>query len=228
MVYTEDMARYPRLVVPGLPHHVTQRGNRGQMVFRTVFDLQKYCSMADHYLTQTGVDVLAFCLMPNHVHFILVPHEADSLARAIHRMHTAYALYSNQAWQNTGHLWQGRFYSCALDAMHLYNAVRYVELNPVRAGIVRRAATYRWSSARAHLLGKETPIALGSDDILSGCVGDWSDYLREDIYDDFSMLREKTKTGRPCCSMATCHRIEETTGRAVFARNLRLSRNFAG
>ena len=198
------------------------------MVFRTVFDLQKYCSMADHYLTQTGVDVLAFCLMPNHVHFILVPHEADSLARAIHRMHTAYALYSNQAWQNTGHLWQGRFYSCALDAMHLYNAVRYVELNPVRAGIVRRAATYRWSSARAHLLGKETPIALGSDDILSGCVGDWSDYLREDIYDDFSMLREKTKTGRPCCSMATCHRIEETTGRAVFARNLRLSRNFAG
>jgi putative transposase len=224
------MARYPRLVVPGLPHHVTQRGNRGQPVFRSPIDLRKYCAIADRCLEETGVEVIAFCLMPNHVHFVMVPPDEDSLSKTIHRMHTTFALYSNLAWGCSGHLWQGRFFSCALDETHFYNALRYVELNPVRAGMVERPSEYRWSSARAHLLGRPSPIELGRypDPVLEG-ISDWSAFLEAGIHRDFSEIRAKTKTGRPCCSIETCHRIEEQTGRTVLPQPThRMSQSLIG
>jgi len=223
MVYTEIMARYPRLVVPGLPHHVTQRGNRRQRVFRSQYDLSKYCSIADRCLYEAGVRVLAFCLMPNHVHFILVPPESDSLSKAVQRMHTSFSLYSNLAWQNCGHLWQGRFYSCALDATHLYNAIRYVEMNPVRAGLVQKPSLYRWSSARAHVFGHSSPIELDTGSLVAALIDDWDAYLNEASGDDFSMLRDRTKTGRPCCTLDMCHRIEEETGRTVLTKSCRFT-----
>ncbi len=214
------MARYLRLVVPGLPHHVTQRGNRGQTVFRSQMDLRKYCAVADRCLEENGVEVMAFCLMPNHVHFVLVPPEEDSLSKVMHRMNTTFALYSNLTWSCSGHLWQGRFFSCALDETHLYNALRYVELNPVRAGMVVRPVEYRWSSARAHLLGRPSPIELGRNrsPVLEG-ISDWGEFLQAGTHrGDFSEIRARTKTGRPCCSIETCHRIEERTGRTVLPR----------
>jgi putative transposase len=149
------MARLARLVVPGLPHHVTQRGNGRSRTFFSDADYALYRDLLAENCRAAGVEVWAWCLMPNHVHLVLVPREADGLRRALAVTHRRYAGIVNARRKRTGHFWQGRFGCVALDDAHLAAAIRYVALNPVRARLVARPQDWRWSSVRAQLGGKD-------------------------------------------------------------------------
>src|SRR5208283_3411900 len=130
------MPRMARIVIPNLPHHVTQRGNRRGKVFFSDKDRQQYLRLLQYYRLRYGLNVLAYCLMDNHVHWVVVPKRESALAETLRDAHANYAVEVNHAIRNSGHLFQGRFFSCPLDNEHLWAAVRYVVRNPVRAGIV--------------------------------------------------------------------------------------------
>src|SRR6516164_1641080 len=148
------MARLARLVIPGVPHHVTQRGNGGARTFFGDADYTLYRDLLAHHCRAAGVEVWAWCLMPNHVHLVLVPSDADGLRRALAPAHRRYAGAIHARRKRAGHFWQGRFGAVAMDERHLAAALRYVSLNPVRARLVERAQDWRWSSTRAHLRGR--------------------------------------------------------------------------
>jgi len=145
------MPRIARVVAVGFPHHITQRGNYGQTVFEDEEDYLLYLKWLEKYCKKYSLKIWAYCLMSNHVHLIGVPMNENSLAKSLNAINMRYAQYLNQKRMVKGHLWQGRFYSCILDERHLYAAVRYIENNPVRAGIVKRPWEYKWSSARIHV-----------------------------------------------------------------------------
>ena len=149
------MPRVARIVVPGVPHHVTQRGNNRQTVFFSDDDRRFYLALLKENSERFRLPVWAYCLMPNHVHIVATPADEDSLAKGIGRTNFRYARHINRLRRRCGHLWQNRFYSCALEEVHLWWAVRYVERNPVRAGLVRLPWRYGWSSASAHLGGAD-------------------------------------------------------------------------
>jgi len=152
------MARLARVVVPGVPHHVTQRGNGRARTFFDDADYALYRDLLAEHCGKADVAVWAWCLMPNHVHLVLVPSDADGLRRALAAVHRRYAGIIHARRKRTGHFWQGRFGAVAMDEDHLAAALRYVSLNPVRARLVARAQDWRWSSARAHLTGKDDGI----------------------------------------------------------------------
>ncbi len=133
------MARLARIVIPGLPHHLTQRGNRRGRTFFQEGDYAFYLDLLAESCVKAGAEVWAYCLMPNHVHIILVPSDEDGLRRTFADLHRRYTGFVNARARTTGHLWQGRYGSVAMDDAHLLTAVRYVSLNPVRARLVRRA-----------------------------------------------------------------------------------------
>ena len=145
------MGRNARCILPGLPYHVTQRGTNRQKVFFSIAQHKTYLGLITRHREDAGVRVLAYCLMSNHVHFVVVPERVDSLAVLFRRVHGGYAQAVNAAMGRSGHLWQNRFYSCPLSERHLWVALRYVEANPVRAKLAGAAAEYRWSSAGVHL-----------------------------------------------------------------------------
>ena len=144
------MVRQARVVVPNVPHHVTQRGNNSQDVFFVDDDQRVYLSYLRDSAIRYGMTVSAYCLMTNHVHLIVTPTTEKSLAKALGRTHLMYAQYINRLHDRLGHLWQSRFYSCPMDENHMYNAAAYIELNPVRAGMVKVPWDYVWSSAGVH------------------------------------------------------------------------------
>jgi len=149
------MPRAKRLIISGRPHHVTQRGNRRQQTFFSDADYRAYEDLLIQWTDKEGVDLTAYVLMPNHVHLILVPHLDGSLARVLREVHTRYTRRVNFHKDWRGHLWQGRFYSVPLNDEHFENAVRYVELNPVRGALADQPWQYRWSSAHAHRRGED-------------------------------------------------------------------------
>ena len=192
------MPRTSRVVAVGYPHHITQRGNYGQDIFETPQDYLQYLAWLKECTKKYSFQVWAYCMMKNHVHFVGVPMESDSLARTFNTLHQRYSLYFNKKKDVKGHLWQGRFYSCVLDERHLYAAVRYVENNPVTAKIVKEAHDYQWSSARAHVLGEPDEILFGGLYLLDG-MEDWSAYLAEKGDEKLiKNIRQVTRTGLPC------------------------------
>ena len=191
------MPRIARVVVPGIPLHVTQRGIRRTDVFADDTDRLLY-----HWLLKTTaahfqLRFYAYCLMTNHVHFVVVPGRPDSLWKTIHRVHSVYSYRFNRRQGLSGHLWQGRPFSCPLDDTHLWAAVRYVERNPVRTGIVERAEDYIWSSASAHCNGD-------IDDLLdpnwpaTDEITEWSSWLTEEDVQEVERVRKSTFSGKPC------------------------------
>ena len=192
------MPRLPRIAIPGLPHHVTQRGNRKVEVFIDDTDRHVYLKLLTKYCTELALRIWAWCLMNNHVHLIAVPSRENSLSLALQRTHGDYAGYFNSRHSKTGHLWQGRFYGTVLDEPHLWNAVRYVERNPVRAGIVKRATDYRWSSAAAHC-GLRPDRLLSNDLPLLAAIPNWETWLGGiEKEEDLRLIRDRTHSGRPC------------------------------
>jgi len=191
------MPRKARLTAPGLPHHVTQRGNRRCQVFFDDGDYQQYLVWMARYTQAALVRVWAYCLMPNHVHFILVPSDYDGLARMLRPLHSHYAQHINSAHGWDGHLWGQRFYSTVLDWDHLSCAVRYVERNPARAGLVVRPEEYPWSSATSHCTGRSHPV-LSPDLPLLGTVPDWAEWLAVEQDEELlADLRIRTARGIP-------------------------------
>ena len=154
------MARLARVVFPGVPHHVTQRGNGGARTFFGDDDYAFYRDLLSLHCREAGVEVWAWVLMPNHVHLILNPADPDGLRRALAKVHRQYAGRVHARQKKTGHFWQGRFGAVAMDEAHLAAALRYVALNPVRARLVERAQDWCWSSARAHLNAREDGVTL--------------------------------------------------------------------
>lgn len=206
------MSRVARIVVPGYPHHVTQRGNRRADVFVDDDDRRFYLAKLRQYGLQHGLDIWSYCLMTNHVHFIAVPSTESALAATYHDLHSIYSLRFNQRHGFSGHVFQGRFYSSVLDEKHLWAGIRYVERNPVRAGMVHVAAAYRWSSAPARCAGKSDPI-LSDDFPPAGVIEDWAEWLRDEEDDATEALRMATRTGRPCGSLHFMKRLENLLGR---------------
>jgi putative transposase len=190
------MARIARVVVPGIPHHITQRGNRRMETFFSDRDYREYLYLMAEWANRCKVQVWAYCLMPNHVHLIVVPESEDGLGRAIGEAHRRYTRYINfqKGWK--GHLWQGRFASFPMDEQYLIAAARYIELNPVKARIVKKPEAYRWSSAKAHLQG-EDDILVKVEQLLS-LIPDWEGLLSSDLTEkEYETLRRHEKTGRP-------------------------------
>lgn len=213
------MARLARVVVPRLPHHVTQRGNRGQQTFFRDEDYALYKTLVAERAAEAGTEVWAYCLMPNHVHLILVPSDEQGLARALGEAHRRYTRIVNAREHWKGYLWQGRFASFPMDESFLLAAARYVELNPVRAGLADRPEDWPWSSARAHLEGR--PDGLVAPEPLLEMVGDWRTFLDSDGDPKsraFEALRSGERTGRPLGDDAFLAGLEAQTGRQLKRR----------
>ena len=213
------MVRQARVVFPGVAHHVTQRGNDRQDIFFGDSDRRLYLRYLRESAVREGVELSAYCLMSNHVHLVLTPEREDSLARALGRTHLMYAQYVFKAQGRSGHLWQSRFYSCPLDEAHAHNASAYVELNPVRAGIVTSPWEYAWSSAAAH-------CGVGGDPSGMLDLGRWFDRMPIATWkrtlaaitgpdDTIERLRLHTRTGRPLGDEGFLKRIEESLERVV-------------
>ena len=194
------MPRLQRVVIPGCPHHITQRGNRRQQVFVTPEDYEVFRRMLRKYSRQADLAIQAYCLMPNHVHIVAVPEAATSLARAFKPLFAAYTRHFNVGLGERGRLWQGRFFSCPLDESHLQAAVRYVERNPVRAGLVSCAEEFEYSSAAAHV--RRQPDTLLSDPCgMTAALSpeEWAAWLRggeEADAAEVARLRRATHAGR--------------------------------
>ncbi len=207
------MARIARVIYPGIPHHVTQRGNRRQPTFFNDEDYLFYIELMGEWCRKYDVAIWAWCLMPNHVHLIAVPQTATGLARAIGEAHRRYTRRINFRENWRGHLWQERFASFPMDELHLFAAVRYVEMNPVAAGIVASPAEYLWSSARAHLEGKDDMLTSVSP--LHDMISDWEDYLQLSSDEELKMLKRHEQTGRPLGSNSFVEEIEQKLGRTL-------------
>lgn len=212
------MARRLRFVVPGVPHHVTQRGNRRTQVFFSDADRQTYLAWLRVECSQHGVAILAYCLMPNHIHLVAVPAERGSLSHVLKELHMRYAQRLNRLRKLSGHTWQGRYFSAALDEQYFWAAMRYVERNPVEAGLVERAEDYPWSSARAHCIGIWDPVLTMDPKWLAqlNSVRDWAAWLGAGASaSDTATLRHQTARGLPCGSREFVEQLERQTGRRL-------------
>ncbi len=207
------MPRNARCVEPGQPYHITQRGIDRKDVFFSRADRQTYLTLAQANLKHCEIRVYAWCLMTNHVHWVVSPGTPDSLAVFFRRIHGRYAQYLNPRRNRTGHLWQNRFFSCPIGPTHLWRTLRYVEANPVRAGLAHRSPGYRWSSAAAHLANSPAEAAglldmdfwrdNGGEAGWRNLVGDSEDYA--DIRD----IRACTFSGKPYGTDAFVQQVEE-------------------
>jgi putative transposase len=208
------MARLARVIVPGLPHHITQRGNRRQPTFFCDEDYQCYLELMGQSCSAHQVEIWAYCLMPNHVHLIAVPQSADGLRRAIGEAHRRYTRMVNFRERWRGHLWQGRFASFVLDEPYLLTAVRYVELNPVRAGLLSAPSRYRWSSAAAHVRRQDDALVRVAP--LLKLAPRWRGFLARVIREeDIKLLRAHARTGRPLGDEKFLATLEQNRGRIL-------------
>ena len=213
------MPRLARTVVAGCAHHITQRGNNRQDVFFVDDDRRVYLELLSQQAEKYGLDIVGYCLMGNHVHIVAIPRAEDSLAKAVGRTHFRYTQYINRFHKRSGHLWQGRFYSCPLDERHFWLAMRYVELNSVRAKICRKPWRYEWSSAAVHVDAKARSQLLDLPqwyDMISD--EQWRKELNARIDEtQLARLRVNTHTGRPLGSDSFLSKLEKLLGRRVRA-----------
>jgi putative transposase len=212
------MPRVPRIVIPNCPHHVTQRGNNRQDVFFVDDDRVSYLGFLAEEAKRYALRVDGYCLMSNHVHLIVTPKSEAALARALGRTDYRYTQYVNALHGRSGHLWQNRFYSCALDEDHYLAAMAYVEQNPVRARVVRCPWRYSWSSAPAHCA--EGPDGSGLLDMgawaRSLAAKGWQQTLAERLEPGIlSTLRLSTHRGRPLGTDRFLSKIESLLGRRL-------------
>jgi len=191
-----EMSRIARVVAPGYPHHITQRGNRRQKTFFNDEDFKLYLHLMKEWCEKCGVEIWSYCLMQNHSHLVAVPQDEAGLGRAIGMAHWHYTRLINarEGWK--GCLWQGRFASYVMDESYLCATVRYIEYNPVRAGIVKHPCEYPWSSVHSRLSGQadilSNPTQLNKISAFRGPLADWN-FKKEEI----DMIKKHSSTGRP-------------------------------
>jgi putative transposase len=203
----------------GAPFHVTHRGNNQNTVFRNDADRRRYLDVLHRYARQFGMAVWGYCLMRNHVHLIVAGATSHSIPRAVGNAHRDYSRSKNVRTATTGHTWANRYFSSLLDEPHLWAAIRYVELNPVRAGLVERATDFAWSSARRHA-GLDRDPLLADDDPFPGAIQDWCEWLAIGVEDGIlKRIRENTAKGFPTGNESFISAVERRTGRRL--RSLR-------
>jgi putative transposase len=211
------MARLPRIVLSGIAHHVTQRGNRRQRVFFGDDDYAHYIDLMAEAAVRSGTEIWAYCLMPNHVHMIVVPQNEDGLRALFAEAHRRYTRTINARHRWTGHLWQGRYGSVAMDDAHVFHALRYVALNPVAAKLVAQAGDWRWSSAAAHLAGRDDALVKVAPVLAR--TGDFAAFLGESdaraATRDFAAIAKAAVTGRPIGDATWIDAMEARTGRRL-------------
>jgi len=205
----------PALSFPACRIISPQRGNRRGEVFSEKGDNRRYLDLLADSAGRARAQVWAYCLMPTHVHIILVPSDEDGLRRTFADLHRRYTGYVNARARTSGHLWQGRYGSVVMDESHLLNAVRYVSLNPVRAGLVKRARGWAWSSARAHLAGADDKVVTVKP--VLDRVGDFAAFLAEPFDQDaaYAKLRRAETIGRPIGDPDWLRGLERRTGRRL-------------
>ncbi len=211
------MARMARVIVPGIPHHITQRGNRRLKTFFCAEDYQTYINLMSRWCLKCKVDIWAYCLMPNHTHLIAVPSSEEGLRRAIGEAHRRYTRMVNfrEGWR--GHLWQGRFFSFPMDNRHLYFSARYVELNPVRSGLIKKPGSYPWSSARAHIFGFDDGLVKARP--LLDFFGNWEKLLARPLKEkSIEKIRLHERTGRPLGTKKFARTLENLLHRVLTPR----------
>jgi putative transposase len=209
------MARLARTTFAGYPHQVTQRGNYDQPVFEEEADFRRYLGWLQEYAGRYHIDIWAYCLMPNHVHYVCVPKSEGALARTFNTLHMKYAQYFHVKKGVTGHLWRARFLSCILDDQGVFEEVRFIENNPVRAGLVVRAEDYPWSSARHHVLGESDPV-LCDGCFLTDEIKDWREYLAGGGAEPvLARTWQSMKTGRPAGDEEFVRGLEAIAGRRL-------------
>lgn len=212
------MPRRPRFVCEGEPHHVTQRGNYQQYIIESDEDFRKYSYLVAEYAPKYGITILAYCLMNNHVHFIVVPKTKSGFSRFFNVVHMLYSQYKNLSRCKKGHLWQSRFFSSVLDSNYLIEAVRYVEQNPVRAKMVKRPWDYVWSSASAHVFkNKKDIIEIEPGDNILKISGKrtWEEYLTVRNEQEDEIIRSKTIKGYILGSENYIASLEQKSGRSL-------------
>jgi putative transposase len=204
------MPRTARIAIVDVPHHITQRGNNCQDVFFVDADRRVYLSILKEQSEKYGLEILGWCLMTNHIHLIARPSAPESLAKALGRAHLRYTQYVNHLHVRSGHLWQNRFYSCPLGREHFWQAMRYVEQNPVRAGFTRPAWEYAWSSAAAHINGNDDMMLLNMpywQKIVANV--DWRQVLEKlQAKEMTEHIRQSTNSGRPLASDSFLSKLE--------------------
>jgi putative transposase len=211
------MPRLARTVAVNYPHHITQRGNNQQDVFFVKDDRRVYLELLKEQCDKYNLKIKAYCLMTNHIHLVGIPHKEDSLAKAIGRTHFRYTQYINRMHKRSGHLWQGRFYSCALDKKGFWLAAKYIELNPVRAKICRLPWQYEWSSAAAHVDSKISSRLLNLSEWNKQITGaEWQKELTDGIDEkQVSRIRSSTHIGRPLGADSFISKLEIIFGRRI-------------
>lgn len=208
------MARLARVVIPGVPHLVTQRGNGGARVFFSEADYRLYRGWLAECCAAAGVEIWAWMLMPNHVHLILVPGDADGLRRALAPLHRRYASHVHARLKVKGHFWQGRFGAVAMDEDHLAAAMRYVAHNPVRACLAPRPQDWPWSSVHAHLIA-HTDGVTAVEPVLERFPR-FAEFIAKDADPEAAKwLRQAESIGRPLGSARFIAELEARTGRAL-------------
>lgn len=204
------MPRKPRNVIPNVAHHVTQRGNRRQQTFFCDGDYQLYIDLLALGCERFQVVVLGYCLMPNHVHLVVVPSTKRGLTLAIKFVHENYTRIINERMNWKGHFWQGRYYSNPLDEHYLATTIRYVEMNPVAAKICDSPTSYKWSSARAHFEGKDDRLVKVAP--LLAMFPDWEEFLRRPTaQQDIELISKHVTTGRALGSKLFFEAREQST-----------------
>jgi putative transposase len=211
------MARMPRVVAVGLPHHITQRGNQRRDIFVTEAFCRVYLGLLKRHAEYHQLRILAYCLMTNHLHLVAIPDTEPALGRTLRHVHGRFAQYWNTEAKTMGHMWQNRYYSCPMEPARVWSVIRYVELNPVRAGLVDHALDYTWSSALAHSTGDDPGALLDLDWwIQNWTEGDWGQALRVGgINSPVDEIRRATYTGRPFGSTGFVEGLEQRLGRRL-------------
>jgi len=214
------VARLARVVAVDVAHHVTQRGNARQFILTSDAERLIYLDLRRQAVQVYSLSVIGYCLMSNHVHLVVIPRKTEAMAKALKQAHGRYAAYWNGAHASSGHVWQGRFYSCPLDSGHLWEALRYAELNPVRAGLVAQAERWKWSSAAAHCDAGEP------DELLEmkpwreqWSAASWRRFLSAgETESALAAIRQCTHTGRPLGTSEFVKTLEQSTHRQLAPR----------
>lgn len=213
------MPRKPRLIEEGAPHHITQRGNRKELLFFDQLDRVVYKKLLKKFMLLWQVEILAYCLMTNHIHLILVPSSRAGLIRMMNTVQTKYAFYINQKRKTCGHTWHSRYFCSPLDHDYMWTAIRYVELNPVRANMVEFAEDYPWSSARFHCDANCFDSILTHDSKWANILAmrnNWQRWLREDeLEENINIFRKQHSQDLPCGSEEFIAQLEKKSGRKL-------------
>lgn len=214
------MPRLNRFTPAGVPLHVTQRGNFRQRTFADDHDYRFFLDLLDRYCAENGTQILGYCVMPNHFHLALLPDRDDRVSALMQGLTSSYARATNQRMERTGHLWQARYYSVAMDSAHLCKTLAYIDLNPVRAGLVKHPADFPWSSARAHLGVQPYPDFLASQEFKKLYTPtEWHEVLAIGLArEDINELRRATRRGEVAGSLEFIQCLEQRYGKTLGRR----------